>query len=71
MPKTKISDIIVGRARISGFDTISLSKKSGIALNTLYRRLRQPENFTLSELYFIDRLIHFSDEEILFFVRRK
>lgn len=71
MPKTKISDIIVGRARISGFDTVRLAKKSGIALSTMYRRLKSPENFTLSELYFLDRIVHFSDEEILFFVRRK
>ena len=67
----RISDIIVGRARISGFDTVRLAQKSGIALSTMYRRLKSPENFTLSELYFLDRLVHFSDEEILFFVRRK
>ena len=67
----KISDIVIGRARISGFDIGRLSKRSGIALSTLYRRLKSPENFTLSELYFLDRIVHFSDEEILFFVRRK
>ena len=67
----KISDIVIGRARISGFDIGRLSKRSGIAFSTLYRRLRQPENFTLRELYSINKLIHFSDEEILYFIRRK
>ena len=67
----KISDIVIGRARISGFDPSRIAKRSGISLSTFYRRIRNPEYFTLGELYSIDKLIHFSDEEILFMVRRK
>lgn len=68
-PADRRKDIIVGRARISGFTVPELAKRCGIAQSTLYRKLNNPGDISLLELELIDELIRFSDEEVLYFVR--
>lgn len=62
--------IIRGRAAASGFTICELADRSGINRQTLYRRLRDPNGFTLMELRAIDRQIHLTDEEVVRLVRR-
>ena len=68
-PADRRKDIIVGRARMSGFTVPDLAKRCGIAQSTLYRKLNHPGDISLMELELIDELVRFSDEEVLYFVR--
>lgn len=67
--KDNRSNIILGRARMKGLSVADLAKRSGIAVSTLYRKLRNPGDISLGELELMDELIGFSDEEVLYFIR--
>lgn len=62
-------DLIVGRARMSGFNVERMSARSGIKLSTMYKRIRLPGTMTINELQNIDRTVHFTAEEIVALVR--
>lgn len=62
-------DLIIGRAKISGYSVERMSAKSGIKRSTMYSRLKLPGTLTLNELQNIDRTIGLTDEEILKLVR--
>lgn len=64
-------DLIVGRARMSGFNVERMSAKSGIKLSTMYKRIQLPGTLTINELQNIDKAVKFTDEEILYLVRNK
>ena len=64
-------DLIVGRARMSGFNVERMSAKSGIKLSTMYKRIQLPGTLTINELQNIDKAVKFTDEEILYLVRSK
>lgn len=64
-------DLIVGRARMSGFNVERMSARSGIKLSTMYKRIQLPGTLTLNELQNIDKTIGLTDEEILKLVRDK
>ena len=63
--------MIVGRARMSGFNVERMSARSGIKLSTMYNRIQFPGRLTLDELQNIDRTIGLTDEEIIKLVRNK
>ena len=69
--KDSRGDLIVGRARMSGFNVERMSARSGIKLSTMYKRIRLPGTMTLDELQNIDKAIHFTAEEIVEMVRNK
>ena len=62
-------DLIVGRARMSGYNVERMSARSGIKLSTMYKRIRLPGTMTINELQNIDRTVHFTTEEIVALVR--
>lgn len=62
-------DLIVGRARTQGLNVERMSKKAGISLSTMYKRIRLPGTLTIDELQNIDKAVHFTTEEILLLVR--
>lgn len=62
-------DLIVGRARMSGFNVERMSARSGIKLSTMYKRIKLPGTMTINELQNIDRTVHFTTEEIVALVR--
>lgn len=64
-------DLIIGRAKISGYSVERMSAKSGIKRSTMYSRLKLPGTLTLNELQNIDRTIGLTDEEILKLVREQ
>ena len=64
-------DLIVGRAKISGYSVEGMSARSGIKRSTMYSRLKLPGRLTLDELQNIDRTIGLTDEEILKLVRNR
>lgn len=64
-------DLIVGRARMSGFNVERMSVRSGIKLSTMYKRIQLPGTMTLNELQNIDKAIGLTDEEIITLVRNK
>ena len=64
-------DLIVGRARMSGFNVERMSTRSGIKLSTMYKRIQLPGTMTLNELQNIDKTIGLTDEEIITLVRNK
>lgn len=64
-------DLIIGRAKISGYSVERMSAKSGIKRSTMYSRLKLPGTLTLNELQNIDRTIGLTDEEIITLVRNK
>lgn len=64
-------DLIIGRAKISGFNVERMSARSGIKLSTMYKRIQLPGTLTINELQNIDRAVKFTDEEILYLVRNK
>lgn len=64
-------DLIVGRARMSGYNVERMSARSGMKLSTMYKRLKLPGTMTLNELQNIDKTIKFKDEEILALVRNQ
>lgn len=62
-------DLIVGRARMSGFNVERMSAKSGIKLSTMYKRIQLPGTMTIDELTSIDKVVHFDDAEIIRLIR--
>lgn len=64
-------DLIVGRARMRGFNVERMSARSGIKLSTMYKRIKLPGTMTLNELQNIDKTIGLTDEEIITLVRNK
>lgn len=62
-------DLIVGRARMSGFNVERMSARSGIKLSTMYKRIQLPGTMTLNELTSIDKVVHFDDAEIIRLIR--
>lgn len=71
MAKETRGDLIVGRARMSGFDIKRAAARSGIKLSTMYKRIRLPGTMTIDELTSLDRAVKFTDEELLKLVRAK
>lgn len=67
--KDNRADIIKGRACIVGLSIPELSKKTGIPLSTLYRKLKFPGGMTLTELELIDKVVKFEDKELLYLIR--
>lgn len=64
-------DLIVGRARMSGFDVKRMTARSGMKLSTMYKRLKMPGTLTVDELASIDKAIKLTDDEIIRIVRNK
>lgn len=64
-------DLIIGRARMNGFDIKRMTARSGMKLSTMYKRLKLPGTLTVDELASIDKAVRFTDEEILKIVRNK
>lgn len=64
-------DLIVGRARMSGFDVKRMTARSGMKLSTMYKRLRLPGTLTVDELAAIDKAVRFTDEELIRIVRNR
>ena len=64
-------DLIVGRAKISGYSVERMSARSGIKRSTMYNSIQFPGRLTLDELQNIDRTIGLTDEEIIKLVRNK
>lgn len=62
-------DLIVGRARMSGFNVERMSARSGIKLSTMYKRIQLPGTMTLNELQNIDKVIGFTIEELVMMIR--
>lgn len=62
-------DLIVGRARMSGFNVERMSARSGIKLSTMYKRIQLPGTMTLNELQNIDKVIGFTIEELVKMIR--
>lgn len=62
-------DLIVGRARMSGFNVERMSARSGIKLSTMYKRIKLPGTMTINELTSIDKVVHFDDAEIIRLIR--
>lgn len=65
----KRADVIKGRARIAGYSIPELSKRTGLAMGTLYRKLRNPDQFTLVELDILDKAVGFEEKELLYLIR--
>ena len=62
------ADIIFGKSRIIGENVSSVAKRCGIAPSTMYRRLKDPDTFTIGELKELIRVLRLSDDEVLYFV---
>ena len=62
-------DLIVGRARMRGFNVERMSAKSGIKLSTMYKRIQLPGTMTLNELQSVDKVIGFTIEELVMMIR--
>ena len=62
-------DLIVGRARMSGFNVERMSARSGIKLSTMYKRIKLPGTMTINELQSVDRVIGFTVEELIKMIR--
>lgn len=54
---------------MKGLGVPELSKKTGIPVSTLYRKLKIPGGITLTELGLLDEVVEFDDSEVLYFVR--
>lgn len=62
-------DLMVGRAKISGYNVDRLSAKAGIKPSTMYKRIRLPGTMTINELQSVDRVIGFTIEELVQMIR--
>lgn len=62
-------DLIVGRAKISGYNVDRLSARAGIKPSTMYKRIKLPGTMTLNELQNIDKVIEFPIEELVKLIR--
>jgi hypothetical protein len=62
-------DLMMGRAKISGYDAAHLSARAGIKLSTLYKRIKLPGTMTINELRSVDRVIGFTVEELVKMIR--
>lgn len=62
-------DLMVGRARMSGYNVERMSARSGIKLSTMYKRIKLPGTMTIDELQNVDRVIGFTTEELVKLIR--
>ena len=62
-------DMMVGRARMSGYNVERLSARSGIKTSTMYKRIKLPGTMTINELQSVDRVIGFTAEELVKMIR--
>lgn len=62
-------DLIMGRAKISGYNVDRLSARAGIKPSTMYKRIKLPGTMTLNELQNIDKVIEFPIEELVKLIR--
>lgn len=62
-------DLIVGRARLSGYNVERMSARSGMKLSTMYKRIKLPGTMTIDELQNVDRVIGFTTEELVKLIR--
>lgn len=69
--KEKRGDLIIGRARMNGFDVKRMTARSGMKLSTMYKRLRLPGTLTVDELGAIDKAIKLTDEELIRIIRNR
>lgn len=67
--KDTLGDLIVGRARMSGFNVERMSARSGIKLSTMYKRIQLPGTMTINELQSVDKVIGFTIEELVMMIR--
>lgn len=63
------TDIIRTRLTARRLSLRELSEQTGIALRTLQRHVKDPDNMTLGELRAIHNRLRFSDEELAKFGR--
>ncbi|MDV9963373.1 hypothetical protein RHL97_18995 [Clostridioides difficile] len=74
MPKARASVLDDKRKRIRGtiakgmcmyeYTNGDMSEMLGCSLSTFKLRKRYPENFTLSQIWTMSKVLHFSEEEI-------
>lgn len=62
-------DLIMGRAKISGYNVDRLSARAGIKPSTMYKRIKLPGTMTINELQNIDKVIGFTIEELVQMIR--
>lgn len=62
-------DLIVGRARMSGYNVERMSARAGIKPSTMYKRIKLPGTMTINELQSVDRVIGFTVEELVKMIR--
>ena len=62
-------DLLVGRAKISGYNVDRLSARAGIKPSTMYKRIKLPGTMTINELQSVDRVIGFTAEELVKMIR--
>ena len=59
-----VREIIIARATLAGYGEVpKLSKKTGITKSTFYRKLNEG-GWTLGEISAIDKVVHFTDDDI-------
>ena len=57
--------IIKARANLEGIKMKDVSARSGIPQRTILKRMKEPDTMTVFELRQLDRIVHFTNEEIL------
>ena len=62
-------DLIVGRARMSGYNVDRPSARAGIKPSTMYKRIKLPGTMTINELQSVDKVIGFTIEELVKMIR--
>ncbi len=62
-------DLMVGRARMSGYNVDRLGARAGIKPSTLYKRIKLPGTMTINELQSVDKVIGFTIEELVMMIR--
>lgn len=62
-------DLIVGCARMSGYNVDRLSARAGIKPSTMYKRIKLPGTMTINELQSVDKVIGFTIEELVKMIR--
>lgn len=57
--------IIKARASLEGIKMKDVSAKSGIPQRTIHKRIKEPDTMSIFELRQLDKVIRFTNEEIL------